>query len=52
MLVYSIVNTLTEMPTIRRVQFFRAGQSIEKLSGYLYMTTPFMRNPGIIKEDS
>ncbi len=52
MLVYSIVNTLTEMPTIRRVQFFRAGQSIEKLSGYLYMTTPFMRNPGLIKEGS
>ena len=49
LLVYSVVNTITAMDGIKRVQFTVEGQQIDKLTGYLSMSDPFLRNYGIIK---
>ena len=49
LLVYSIVNTITAMDGINRVQFTVEGKQTDKLAGYLYLSDPFLRNYGIIK---
>jgi len=49
LLVYSIVNTITAMDGINKVQFTVAGKQIDKLAGYLCLSDPFLRNYGIIK---
>jgi len=50
LLIFSIVNTLTEIKGIRQVLFQIEGRPVESLSGHLYTGTPFIRNPGIIKK--
>ncbi|MDP2892727.1 MAG: GerMN domain-containing protein [Bacillota bacterium] len=47
-LVYAIVNSLTEIKGVKRVQFLFGGNPYETLSGYLCLTVPLMRNPGLI----
>ena len=49
LLVYSIVNTITAMDGINRVQFTVEGKQTDKLAGYLCLSDPFLRNFGIIK---
>lgn len=49
-LVFGIVNTLTEMKGIKQVLFQVEGKPVEKLAGHLYLSTLLIRNPGIIKK--
>ncbi|MDD5016836.1 MAG: GerMN domain-containing protein [Eubacteriales bacterium] len=49
LLVYSIVNTVTAMDGITKVQFLVEGGQIETLAGYLCLADPFLKNYGIIK---
>jgi len=50
MLLFSIVNSLTELRNVKKVQFFIEGQTIETLSGHISLKEPLIRNPGIIKK--
>ncbi len=47
--VYSVVNTLTEMPGIERVQFLIEGEKVESLAGHLELTEPVTRDEGYIR---
>jgi len=49
LLVYSIVNTVTAMDGISKVQFTVEGKQVDKLAGYLCLSDPLLRNYGIIK---
>ncbi len=49
LLVYSIVNTITAMDGISKVQFTVDGRQVDKLAGYLCLADPLLRNYGIIK---
>jgi germination protein M len=49
LLVYSIVNTITAMDGVNKVQFTVEGKQVDKLAGYLCLSDPFLRNYGIIK---
>lgn len=46
-MVYSIVNTLTEIESVKRVRFFVEGTQAP-LAGFLFMGGEFMRHPGLI----
>ena len=48
-MVYSLVNTLTQYDEIRRVRILIEGQAVTALSGYLNLSNPLMRNPGLIQ---
>jgi len=50
-LVYAITNTLVEMDGVKKVQFLIEGKRAETLAGSLYIYNPFLRNPGLIKEE-
>lgn len=49
-LVYSMVNTLTAMDGINKVQFLVEGEQTDTLSGTLCISDPFLMNYGIIKK--
>lgn len=51
-LIYAIVNTVTAMDGINKVQFLIEGKQTEKLAGYLCLSDPFLKNYGIIKKSS
>lgn len=46
-LVYSIVNTLCDLPEVNAVQFFVAGERADVLSEEIYIRVPLLPNPGI-----
>jgi germination protein M len=50
MTVYSIVNSLTELPEIKEVQILIAGKEIETLAGHLDTSQPLERNQEMIKK--
>jgi len=51
-MVYAIVNTLTTLDGVRRVQFLVEGERVEHLgSGMIEITDPLMKNPGVISAD-
>lgn len=50
MLVYSIVNTLTEFNNIKKVQILVEGEIVETLCGYMALDQPLLPNPGIIQK--
>ncbi len=52
LLIYAIVNTLTAMDGINKVQFLVEGRQTEALAGYLCISDPYLRNYGIIKQTS
>ncbi|MGI6705221.1 MAG: GerMN domain-containing protein [Clostridia bacterium] len=52
MLVFSIVNSLTELSNVKRVQFFIEGKTVETFSGHIDISAPLIRNPGIINQNS
>ncbi len=52
LLVYAIVNTLTAMDGISKVQFLIEGQQTDTLAGNICLSGPFIRNFGIIKKRS
>ncbi len=47
--VYSIVNTLTELPMVEYVAFFEDKKTMPRLVN-IYFERPLMRNPGLIAE--
>lgn len=52
LLVYAIVNTVTAMDGINRVQFLVEGAQTDTLAGHLCISDTFLRNYGIIKNGS
>lgn len=50
MTIYSIVNSLTELKHISKVQFLIEGQKLETLKGHLIFNEPFERDESLIKE--
>ncbi|MDN5294360.1 MAG: germination protein [Eubacteriales bacterium] len=46
--IFSVVNTLTEFPTIKRVQFLIEGEKIETLAGHADLSQPITRNEALI----
>lgn len=52
LLVYAIVNTVTAMDGINKVQFLVEDEQTESLAGHLCISDPFLRNYGIIKNNS
>ncbi|MDI7247316.1 MAG: GerMN domain-containing protein [Bacillota bacterium] len=49
LLVWSIVNTLTEFPGIARVQILVDGKREESIGGHVGIDAPLERNPGLIR---
>ncbi|WHH58429.1 GerMN domain-containing protein [Petroclostridium sp. X23] len=49
MTVYSIVNSLTELKHISKVQFLIEGQKLESFKGHLIFNEPFERDKTLIK---
>lgn len=47
--VYSIVNTLTQFPSVQRVQILIEDQAVETLAGHLDISIPLERNPELIR---
>ncbi len=48
--VAAIVNTLTEFPTVKRVQILVEGQARETLAGHIPIDVPLLRNMTYVKE--
>ncbi len=49
-LIYSVVNTFTERPGIRRVLFLKEGRALRSLSGRIDLREPLLRNPALIQQ--
>ena len=49
LLIFSVVNTITAMDGISKVQFIVEGEQTRTLAGHLCISDPFLRNFGIIK---
>lgn len=47
--VYSIVNTLTQFPSVEKVVILVEGQRVQTLAGHLDLSIPLERNPGMLK---
>ncbi len=52
LLVFAMVNTVTAMDGINKVQFLVEGEQMDSLAGHLNISDPFLRNYGIIKNNS
>ncbi len=50
LLIYAIINTLTELPSVKRVRFYVAGEEVDSLGGHLYMRGVFLRNTGMVRD--
>jgi len=51
LLIYAIVNTLTELPGIDKTALFVAGAQPDSLCGQLYLPGEFMRNTALIRQN-
>lgn len=52
MMVYSIVNTLTNVGNVKRVQFLVDGERVQSLGGgSINVIDPLLKNPGILKNE-
>ncbi|MCG0275797.1 MAG: GerMN domain-containing protein [Thermosediminibacteraceae bacterium] len=51
MTINSVVNSLTELPGIEKVQFLIEGKKEETLAGHVMLDQPFSRNENIIKKE-
>lgn len=49
LMVYAIINSLTNLPDIRLVQFTVDGKRVQFLAGTMDIRDPMMKNPGLIK---
>ncbi|GAV21640.1 GerMN domain-containing protein [Carboxydothermus pertinax] len=47
--VYSIVDTLCQFPTIKKVEFRVEGEKVESLKGHMDLTIPVEKNEAMIK---
>lgn len=50
LLVYSVVQSLTQLPGIERVQFLIDGKTVETLWGHMDTTQPFLPRPDQVRE--
>lgn len=50
LLVASVVDTLTEFPTVEKVKFLVEGKAIDTLYGHMDLSEPLSRSPGMIKK--
>lgn len=48
LLIYAIVNAITERKDINKVLFMNEGTNVETLSGAISLQKPLIRNPGLI----
>lgn len=48
-LIYSMVNTLTELPSVSSVRFQVEGETVDYLVGSIYLRGALLRNPGMIR---
>ncbi len=48
MTVYSVVDSLTELPGITSVQFLIEGQKVESIAGHIDTTIPIARDPSLL----
>jgi len=51
LLIYAVVNTLTELPDIAGTVFFIGGAQPDSLCGQLYLPGEFMRNTALVREN-
>jgi germination protein M len=49
-LVYSIVNTMTDLPGVKRVRFLVEGKTVDTLGGAISTRGTLMRNAGVIEK--
>ena len=47
--VYSVVNTLTELPGVEKVQFLVEGEKVEQIGGHIYMADPLEAEPHLLE---
>ena len=52
MTVYSIVNTLTEIPPIKGVQILVEGNEMKSLVGHVYISMPLLRDESWVKPEN
>lgn len=50
LMIYAVVNTLTELPDITGTVFFIGGAQPDSLCGHLYLPGEFMRNMSLVRE--
>lgn len=50
--VYSIVNTLSQFPTVQKVQILIDGQKVETLAGHMDLSSPLERSSSILRKNS
>lgn len=50
MTIYSVVNTLTEIPGVEKVQFLLEGDKLESILGHMDTTIPIESDPNLIKK--
>jgi spore germination protein GerM len=48
--VYSVVDVLTQFPTVEKVQFLVEGRKVETLAGHMDLAQPVMRNTEYIMD--
>ncbi len=51
LLVYSIVNTLTEFPGINNVQILINGEKVESIGGHINISEPLKRDTSLVKSE-
>jgi len=49
--IYSIVNSLTEINSVKKVQFLIDGEKISDCKGHLDFSKPFERNEALILDE-
>jgi germination protein M len=50
MTLYSLVNSLTEVPEIKQVQIQINGANLDSLAGHVDLTNPLTRDESLIKK--
>ncbi|MDN5344571.1 MAG: hypothetical protein PWQ18_682 [Clostridia bacterium] len=50
--VYSIVNTLTQFPSVKQVQFLVDGQYVKTIAGHVDVSAAMGRNESLIKKEA
>ena len=49
LLAYAVINTLAQIPGVKRVQFLSSGNPRDYLAKSIYIKNPLMSNPGIVE---
>ncbi len=49
LMIYAVVNTLTDLSGIRKVRFYVEDEAVDTLSQKIYLRVELLRNPGLIE---